>query len=303
MNVPLPFEWDGEVMKPVARALRFCDRQFVVGETYPLVVHEDRSTNSHNHFFASVGEVWKNLPEKYSKRFATAEHLRKWILIKAGYADERSIACATPEEALRVASFIKPMDDYSIVIVADATIKVFTAKSQSPRAMDKKTFQESKQAVLDIAAEMIGVDPATLTAHSTELHSKPNSSASAPEPQTKPAPSSLASGAGATTSPDGATALSDGEPKQAGGGGDPAAINSAGLPEGWERDYIATLKAVKAFRYLPGAATKFWNERGSWEKWKGTEQGDVAAKIYLAFEQNFPDHEKRDAILRELGVA
>ena len=38
----------------------------------------------------------------------------------------------------------------------------FTAKSQSSAAMGKTQFQASKEAVLDVLAEMIGVEPAAL---------------------------------------------------------------------------------------------------------------------------------------------
>jgi hypothetical protein len=55
------------------------------------------------------------------------------------------------------------MDTYAIVIVSEATVKVFTAQSQSMRAMGKKVFQESKDKVLAILAEWIGVEPAALS--------------------------------------------------------------------------------------------------------------------------------------------
>lgn len=162
MTSPVTFTWDGEAMVPLQRFRLLCDRQFVVGETYTLVPHEDRSQSSHNHFFAAVTEAWKNLPEDIAEHYPTAEHLRKWALCKAGYADERSIVCASKAEAQRVAAFIKPMDTFAIVVVRDATVKVFTPQSQSMRAMGKKVFQESKDAVLGIVTHLIGVKPADL---------------------------------------------------------------------------------------------------------------------------------------------
>jgi hypothetical protein len=163
--LPVIFTWDGEAMVPLPRLARVCDKQFVVGETYPLAVQEDRSVNSHRHYFASITEAWRNLPEHYAERFPTSEHLRKWALVKAGYADERSIVCASKAEAQRVGAFIKPMDDFAVVIVNEATVKVFTAKSQSTRAMGKAVFQDSKTAVLDLLSSMVGVTPAELAAN------------------------------------------------------------------------------------------------------------------------------------------
>jgi hypothetical protein len=165
MSGPVVFTWDGEAMKPMARFARVCDQQFVIGESYQLVVQESRSKVSHDHFFAALHDAWMNLPDELAMRFPTQEHLRKWSLIKAGYADKRSIACSSKLEARRIAAFIKPMDDYAVVLVRDATIEIYTAQSQSMKAMGKRVFQESKQAALDIMSEMIGVSSNDLVAH------------------------------------------------------------------------------------------------------------------------------------------
>lgn len=200
MNAPIPMEWTGEVMRPQQRYVWQARKQFEIGAAYPLVIHEERSTNSHNHFFAAVHEAWKNLPEHLSKKHPTSEHLRKWALIKGGFADERSIACDSNAEALKVAAFIKPMDEYSVVVVRDDVVKVFTAQSQSARTMDKKAFQDSKTAVLEIVSEMIGVDPVTLSKNTNP------SQTSSPE-TIEPAPTKPpVSGAGSliqSTLPDG----------------------------------------------------------------------------------------------------
>lgn len=162
MTAPIIFHWDGEAMVPQARFAKLADQEFVVGIDYPLVVQEARSRASHNHFFASVEEAWRNLPENIAEQFPNSEKLRKHALIRAGYRDERSIACASKAEAQRVAAFIKPMDDYAIVTVTEAVVTVYTAKSQSLRAMGKKVFGESKEAVLGILSDMVGVQPAEL---------------------------------------------------------------------------------------------------------------------------------------------
>lgn len=156
--IPVLFTWDGESMVAQRRFQTVCDKQFVVGEVYPMIVQEPRSQASHNHYFASIEAAWLNLPEDIAEQFPSSEHLRKYALIKAGFADERSIVCASKAEALRIASFIKPMDHYAIVVVSEATIKVYTAQSQSNKAMGKKVFQGSKDAVLDVIARLVGTD-------------------------------------------------------------------------------------------------------------------------------------------------
>jgi hypothetical protein len=143
-------------MRP--RHPKLADKHFCIGEEYTLVEEEQRSMASHGHYFASISECWRSLPEAGAERFPTSESLRKYALIKAGYRDERSIACASKDEARRLAAFIKPMDDFAVVIVSDATVTVYTAKSQAMRAMGKKVFAESKDAVLRVLSEMLGVD-------------------------------------------------------------------------------------------------------------------------------------------------
>lgn len=167
MTVPVPCTWDGEAFVPRQRFSKLCDKEFVIGQDYPLVVEEGRSQASHGHYFAALTEAWRNLPEDIAGDYPTPEHLRKKALIRCGFADERSIVCASRAEALRVAAFIKPMDDYAVVVVSEATIKVFTAKSQSKRAMGAHLFQESKQSVLDCVASLIGV-----TADSLQVNAK-----------------------------------------------------------------------------------------------------------------------------------
>lgn len=169
MNAPITYTWDGEAMKPLARFAHLADKQFVIGLTYPMVVHEQRSRETHNHYFAALHEYWLNLPELQAERFPTEEHLRKWCLIKAGFADERSIVCSSKAEAQRVAAFIKPMDTYAIVDVREATIRVYTAQSQSLRAMGKKDFQASKEAVLEICEAMVGAPIDSRVARSPTL--------------------------------------------------------------------------------------------------------------------------------------
>ena len=163
---PLPFIWDGEKMVPPSRywAERGCER-FVKGETYRLSEAYDRSVNSHNHYFAALSEAWQNLPHDAMERWPTSEHLRKWALIQAGYRDEKSIVAASKAEAQRIGAFIRPMDHYAVVAISECVVTVYTAKSQSLRAMGKADFQQSKQDVLEIVASQIGVTSEGLRAN------------------------------------------------------------------------------------------------------------------------------------------
>lgn len=157
MTSPVYFQWSGEAMEPLRRFQKLCNEQFVVGEVYQLEEIHDRSQNSHRHYFAELHNLWMNIPEGQAERWPSSEHLRKWALIQTGYRDERSIACASKAEAQRVAAFIKPMDDYAVVVVREAVVIVMTAKSQSVKAMGAKDFQASKTAVLELLSSIVGV--------------------------------------------------------------------------------------------------------------------------------------------------
>ena len=153
---PLKFRWDGKAMKPTVPAA--ADGMYEVGRSYWLEPWVPASSASRSHYFASIKEAWNNLPEHLSDRFPSPEHLRKYALIRSGYHDERTIVAGSKAEARRIAAFIRPMDEFAVVTVHEATIVVHTAKSQSARAMGKADFQKSKSDVLDLLAPMIGVE-------------------------------------------------------------------------------------------------------------------------------------------------
>lgn len=152
---PVAFQWDGEAMKPLNP--KRADAFYAVGERYVMAPVSIRSEASHKHEFAWLREAWMSLPEAMAERFPTEVHLRKYALIKAGYCDSHTITCASRAEALRVAAFIRPIDEFAVVTTDGATVTRFTAKSQSRKAMNAKDFQSSKTAIMEIIASMIGV--------------------------------------------------------------------------------------------------------------------------------------------------
>lgn len=164
-SAPLIFEWDGEAMVPLPRFARRCDAEYVVHQHYRLAVVEDRSAKSHSHYFASLDEAWLNLPEEYGDRWPSSEHLRKWALIQAGYRDERTFVAASKAEALRLATFLRPMDEYAVIVVRESVVVVLTAQSQSLKAMGRKEFGESKRKVLDIVWNLSGLSHADAGKH------------------------------------------------------------------------------------------------------------------------------------------
>jgi hypothetical protein len=179
---PQAFFWDGETMKP--RSPRLADKAYCVGEVYWLVPHEERSTATHNHEFAWLKDAWLNLPEEIADQCPTQEHLRKRALIDAGFYNETITDAGSNAAALRVASTMRAMDEFALVIVRGPLVVYRKAKSQSRRAMNKQEFQDSKTAIIETISAMIGVTPGQLlnTSNSSRSERVTDKPAAVPAP-------------------------------------------------------------------------------------------------------------------------
>jgi hypothetical protein len=161
-TVPLLFRYEGagDWSAVSGYYAKRADQAYVVGEVYPLSVEQQRSLATHNHEFAAIADLWGSLPERFKDEpwAQSAEHLRKYALIRCRYCDTQTYTCGSRAEAERWASNLRPFDEYSIVTVEGTTVYRFTAQSQSRRAMGAKLFQESKSAVLEFIEDLIGVE-------------------------------------------------------------------------------------------------------------------------------------------------
>lgn len=171
---PVLFVWDGEVMKPAPRFVAMCNRQYTVGEEYPLTLVEHRSMASHNHFFAACAEAWNNLPEDIAKRFPSETHLRRWALVQVGYATHRQTILANAKEARKHAQETREDDEYAVITINGNIVDVWRAKSQALNSMpQKEEFESSKRAVLDLLAEMIQVPRGELSKQAEQRSGRP----------------------------------------------------------------------------------------------------------------------------------
>lgn len=161
MIPPLAMTWDGEALRP--RHPRRADQHLVVGQTYTLVEHQDRSQASHNHQFAWLAEAWRSLPETLADAIPSPEHLRKRALIETGWFDETLVDAGSQAAALRVAAFMRGSDDLAQIVTRGPLVARRVAKSQSVRAMGNAAFQKSKSDILGWVAGVLGVDPVTLS--------------------------------------------------------------------------------------------------------------------------------------------
>lgn len=162
MSEPIICTWDGEGFHVLPRARKALDATLVCGLRYSVAIIEERSAKAHQAFFATVTDAWRNLPEDQAERFPTADHLRRYALIKTGFANRRDVVCANNNEALRLAALVKTLDPYSLTMVSERAVAIWTAESQSYKSMGKPRFMQSQEAVRDFCASLIGVDPGTL---------------------------------------------------------------------------------------------------------------------------------------------
>lgn len=157
---PLPCRWTGSEFKPWNLGL--ARKHYEPGGTYALVVHDERSQASHNEFFAALDTRWQTLPESLAAEYPTRESLRHKVLIRCGYATEHDFVLPTDAAATLFAAALIESDDecYCIIEVRSRVVRRYRAQSQAYRAMGKKVFEASKQAVLDyIDREILGVEP------------------------------------------------------------------------------------------------------------------------------------------------
>ncbi len=168
---PIYCTWDGESLVPVnQREAHRADKQLVVGERYWIGEYQDRSHKSHNHYYACLHHAWLNLPEEHNdKPYAvTQDHLRKHALIMTHYCQTLSCLCKSEQHAKKFAADCKHLDDFVFVSTQNDLVICYIAESQSYKAMGKKRFEASKQAVLEYVAHMVGISVEELTTISRE---------------------------------------------------------------------------------------------------------------------------------------
>lgn len=156
---PIPYRWEGDIMRPLPGFAKRCDALYVVGETYTLAPVEQRSSKSHAAYFAYLHDAWLSLPDHLAMQFPSEDALRKHALIMTGFRHERKLVLSSKEEARKVAAFLRPQggDSYAIISVHECVVVEWKAMSQSYRAMPKGQFQASQRAVRDWVDDLLGV--------------------------------------------------------------------------------------------------------------------------------------------------
>lgn len=153
-------------MRPIPRMRRLADDQYVAGEEYPLDLLHNASDRSRRHYFASVKNAWDNLPDEIALQYPTPEHLRKKALVACGYATHRVLVLASPKEARKAGTEMRQIDPYAVLEISGNVLNIWQARSQQQSkmkgGMSAAEFKESKKAVLDWCAGLIGTTRDTL---------------------------------------------------------------------------------------------------------------------------------------------
>ncbi len=144
-------------MVPMPRYRNVAQRQFVSGTEYILDEANERSMVSHNAYFAALHDYFENIPEKLAPRWPNEMTWRRWLLIECGWYDEKEFNVQTERDAKALATFVRTHDAFARISVHGKKVIVRTAKSQSMKAMGKDDFLKSKNDVLDLAGEIVGV--------------------------------------------------------------------------------------------------------------------------------------------------
>lgn len=150
-------QWDGQGLIPTRYSRPQAERQFQFGRTYRVEVVEFRSPESHKHFFACLNTAFDNLPEAHANRWRTPDELRKWCLCQTAFRDTQEFHAASHAEAIRLATHFAQMREFSVCEIRDNMVLRHTPHSQDYAHMAAREFQQSKDAVLDVLANILGV--------------------------------------------------------------------------------------------------------------------------------------------------
>jgi hypothetical protein len=146
-------------MVPSIRYRKIAERLFGAGGEHVLEEVAERSRASHSHYFASLNDLFENVPERMEARWPTAEHFRKWLLIETGWFNEKEFDLQSEKHAKALGTFIRTNDAFARISIHGTKVIVRTAKSQSLKNMGAEDFRRSKADVLDLASQLVGVTP------------------------------------------------------------------------------------------------------------------------------------------------
>lgn len=124
-----------------------------------------RSSDDHRRLFALVKAAFEQWPESHEFQPDNPEHLRAWLLCKAGYRDVTTIPVEYADDQpamlklvmLTAEAAIKAAKGYAFIRPHNGALAVFSAKSLAWDTLDQKKFGPIRDAVTEIIEGIIGV--------------------------------------------------------------------------------------------------------------------------------------------------
>lgn len=130
-------------------------------------LHDRRSTQDHRRFFAVLQAAFHHWPEAHDFQPESVEHLRAWLLCKAGHCFVRTFELPDGHDAVTIARLVEfaeqlmqragPDDAYRFGRWKGMTLKVFSPKSIAFTEVGQREFGDLREKVEDIIAAEIGV--------------------------------------------------------------------------------------------------------------------------------------------------
>jgi hypothetical protein len=122
-----------------------------------------RSAADHRRFFGVINAAFDQWPESFEFVPDDAEHLRSWLLCKAGYRETVSIPVEGDDESvarlavLAVEGALKAAHSHAFVRPYSHGIVVFLPKSLNWSTLGQRQFVEVREAVESEIEKVIGV--------------------------------------------------------------------------------------------------------------------------------------------------
>ena len=117
-----------------------------------------RSSEDHRRFFALVNAAFTHWPEQHEFRPDNAEHLRAWLLCKAGHRKTTMIETDEPAATVvAIEAAFRAADTYAFVRPYGDGVAIYSPKSLRFDKTDQKAFNAVRDEVSSIIESVIGV--------------------------------------------------------------------------------------------------------------------------------------------------
>lgn len=121
-----------------------------------------RSLPDHRRLFALIKDAFDNWPEAHEFQPESPEHLRAWLVCKAGWREATAYDLGDKADAAVVAialeAGIRAARGVGFVRVVGRSVAVITPKSMDFRAMGQHEFGLLRDAITDIIRAVTGID-------------------------------------------------------------------------------------------------------------------------------------------------